>query len=483
MCFVKTERRRFAMTVGMRLALWAAALTLSVSAVVCLILYVGLERSLHREVKSFLEGEVREFQTILVEEGDREDLDAIEREIRRELGSRLREDLTFRLLDDAGRLMLTSDPKDPFPNPWLPAHDAGRAEAALFFTALAPAPGHAAAQFCSLPLTIRGRPCLAQAGYILSGVENSLAGFRHICLIAIVVASVLALVGGVWLARRSLRPIAVMTHTARRIGASRLAERIPHSGTGDELDLLAATLNEMLDRLQRHVRQIQQFTADAAHELRSPLAALRGTAEVALTRHRSVEELTQVIAESIEHYDRLSRIAEDLLLLARADAGEPIVRKERLRLDQAVEDMVDLYAPLAADRQIELILAQHCACWLEGDGTRLRQLVGNLLDNALKWTDPPGQVTVAVTGTDTLLQVTVVDSGIGIPPDQLERIFDRFYRVDAARVSSGRRGAGLGLAICRSIAEAHGGRITLASEPGRGTTATVTLPAAPSGVS
>ncbi len=463
-------------TVGARLALWAAVFTLSVSAVVCLILYVGLERSLHREVDGFLEGEIREFQSILVEEGEEEDLDEVEREIRRELGSRLRKDLTFRLLDASGRLILTSDPKDPFPNPWSVERKTSPLEFATFFTTLRRANAHAAARFCNLPITLRGRSCLAQAGYLLTGVEHSLAGFRRICVLAILAASLLAPVGGILLARRSLRPIGFMTRTARRIGAGRLAERISRSGTGDELDLLAATLNEMLDRLHCHVRQIQQFTADAAHELRSPLAALRGAAEVALTRNRSAEELTQVIADSIEHYDRLNRIAEDLLLLARADAGEPIVLKERLRLDTAVEDMVDLYAPLAADRQIELTFTERSEAWLDGDGTRLRQLVGNLLDNAIKWTDPPGRVTVAVSRTNSAAHVTVTDTGIGIAPEQLERIFDRFYRVDPARASNGRRGAGLGLAICRSIAEAHGGRIALTSQPGRGTTATVILP-------
>ncbi|MFH0983349.1 MAG: heavy metal sensor histidine kinase [Planctomycetota bacterium] len=474
---MKTDRRRFVITVGARLALWAAALTLTVSAVVCIILYVGLERSLHREVDSFLEGEIREFQSILVEEGEEDDLIEAEREIRRELGSRLRGDLTFRLLDDAGRLMLTSDPKDPFPNPWSFGLEAGQPAVAPFFTTLQRASAHAAARFCSLQITLRGRPYLAQAGYLLTGVEHSLTGFRRVCMVAIVAASILAPVGGILLARRSLRPIGFMTRTARRMGAGRLAERIPRSGTGDELDMLAATLNEMLDRLQCHVRQMQQFTADAAHELRSPLTALRGAAEVALTRSRSAEELTQIIADSIEHYDRLCRIAEDLLLLARADAGDPIVHKERLRLDQAVEDVVDLYAPLATDRQIELTFAERSEIWLDGDGTRVRQLVGNLLDNAIKWTDPPGRVTVAVTQTDSTARIIVADTGVGIPPEQLERIFDRFYRVDSARSWHGRRGAGLGLAICRSIAEAHGGRVMLTSQPGCGTTATVILPA------
>jgi heavy metal sensor kinase len=317
---------------------------------------------------------------------------------------------------------------------------------------------------------------LAQAGYSLHRTETSLAAFRQICLVALVSVVLIAVVGGRILARRSLRPVAQMTTTAQRIGATSLTDRLPRSGTGDELDVLAQTLNGMLDRIEQQVRRLQQFTADAAHELRSPLAALRGSAEVALMRNRSAEELAQVVAESIEHYDRLARIADDLLLLARADAGDPIVRKERLRLDQAVEDVVDLYAPVAAERQLELAYTERAEIWLEADGTRVRQLVGNLIDNAIKFAEPRGRITVSVGQNGSEARITVTDTGIGIPPEQLDRIFDRFYRVDRARSPGGQRGAGLGLAICRSIAEAHGGGITLASLPGRGTTATVILP-------
>ena len=233
----------------------------------------------------------------------------------------------------------------------------------------------------------------------------------------------------------------------------------------------------MLDRIERHVVQMQQFTADASHELRSPLAALRGNAEVALTRSRSAEELREIIEDSLEHYDRLARITEDLLLLARADAGHQVVRCEPVRFDLAVNDAIDLYTPLAQERGINLTFAGRVAVSCRGDAARLRQLVGNLIDNAIKYSDKGGRVTVALGCANGVASLTITDTGQGIPTEHLPRIFDRFYRADQAR-SARRRGAGLGLSICRMIADAHGGEIRVSSSPGEGTTVTVAIPVA-----
>jgi heavy metal sensor kinase len=275
-----------------------------------------------------------------------------------------------------------------------------------------------------------------------------------------------------------LRPVEKITQTARLIGARQLSQRIALTGNGDELDRLAHTLNDMLDRIEGHVLRMQQFTADASHELRSPLAALRGGAEVALSRPRSAEELRAVVEESMEHYTRLGRIAEDLLLLARADVGQLPLTRDWIRLDLAVADVVDLYAPLAQDRGIDLRTVEGPEVRMHADGSRIRQLVGNLIDNAVKYGGDHSHVTAAVSQIDDRATIVVADDGTGIAPADLPFLFDRFYRAERSRSSRAAGGAGLGLPICRVIAELHGGDIRIESSPNKGTTVIVTLPLA-----
>ena len=240
----------------------------------------------------------------------------------------------------------------------------------------------------------------------------------------------------------------------------------------------------MFARLEKQVDQLRHFTADAAHELRTPLAALRGAAEVALSGQRSAEEFRTVLAESIEEYDRLARIADDLLLLARADAGQDFIRQAPFRLDVALHDVVDLFAPAADERGVKLALSECEAAWIDGDDGRLRQMISNLLDNAIKFTPASGSVSVMLVAANGAAELTVRDTGSGVATEHLPRVFDRFYRADRARVRKD-GGAGLGLAICQTIVAAHNGSIDISSEPGDGTTVTVRLPcmreACPSG--
>ncbi len=427
---------------------------------------------------NFLEGEVHEFQSILREEEDEDDeLFEAEREIRRELGSRLRGDLTFRLLDRTGRLLLTSDPQDLLPNPWERApigeedHEAGCCET------IQVAGLNSRLRVRSHWIKLRdGEPRVAQAAYVLGSVEKSLATFRHVCLATLLAAPAMALVGGYVQARRSLRPVGLITRSARRIGAKGLSQRIVRSGSGDELDRLAETLNDMLDRIEQHVHRMQQFTADASHELRTPLAALRGTTEVALSQTRSAEELRAVLEDSVEHYARLSRIADDLLLLARADAGQLPLTRETICLNRAVVDVVDLYSPLAQERGIELRVAEGPEVWLSADGARIHQLVGNIIDNAVKYAGEGSHITVALADAADRATIKVVDDGPGIACEDLPHVFERFCRADHSRSSRNAGGAGLGLPICRMITELHGGDIRLDSSPGHGTSVVVSLP-------
>ncbi len=469
-----TNRRRAFRTIGARLTLCSAGVMLCVCAFLCGTLYLGMFYALRGEVDRFLEGEVHEF--IVTVNAHPNDDAGLEQAIRRELGGRTRRDLAFRLFDKGGNLIVSSEPKDPLVGVWAPPTSPEWKSPSLHYETVQLAAHPHALRLCSLRVEmLDGRTCVAQAGYMLDRMATSLALFRQVCAVAMVVAVLAAVAAGRFLARRSLRPMHALTDTAQRIGADSLTERIPLADTNDELDQLAMTLNNMLDRIERHVTQVQQFTADASHELRSPLAALRGSAELALTHPRSAEELRQVIEESIEHYDRLTRIAEDLLLLTRADAGDQVLHCESVRFDSAVQDVVDLYTPLAQECGIDLTLGNLEELRLKADGTRLRQLVGNLIDNAIRYTEAGGQVTVSVAQANGMARLSVADTGVGIPSDHLSRVFDRFYRVNRAR-SAKHGGAGLGLATCRMIAEAHGGKISISSIPGEGTSVTVGIP-------
>lgn len=475
MSFEPTTHSSWFSTIGFRLTLWAAGITMGVCLLLGGILYAGIWFSLVREVDGFIEGEIHEF-TAIIREHDF-DLNEAQRSIRLELGQRARHDLDFRLLDEQGHVLLSSNPKLDATLRWGPPTGWDRDwGASLFETCEVTGQKHPI-RVCSQRFSgPAGQAYIAQATYILDRVTTSLTIFRRICIVALLLAVLSSVLGGRLVASRSLRPVKAMIAKAQRIDAQRLQERLVVSGSGDELDNLARTVNSMLDRLQGYVERLQQFTADASHELRSPLAALRGNAEVALTRDRSVAELRQVIEESVEQYDRLGRIAEDLLFLARADSGNlPLVR-EPVRLDEAVCDVVDLYTPLARDRGVDLVLGECREVQLDADSSRLRQLIGNLIDNAIKYIGNGNRVEVSFKAGNGQARIRVADDGLGIPAEHLPHVFDRFFRVDRSRSGGRAAGAGLGLAISKTIAEAHGGSIDLVSAEGRGTVATVCLP-------
>jgi signal transduction histidine kinase len=205
---------------------------------------------------------------------------------------------------------------------------------------------------------------------------------------------------------------------------------------------------------------------------------LQGSAEVALVRDRSAEDLRGVIESSIDHYRRLRKISDDLLLLARIDSGEDILAHERIRLDELIDDVVDLYEPAAVEAGLQLTFASREPIDVVGDGGRMRQVIANLIDNAIKYSKAPGHVSVSLIGVNGLAVIEIRDTGVGIPAEDLPHVFERFYRADRARTKVGSSGAGLGLAICQSIVTAHGGRITLSSRDGGGTLARLELPTA-----
>jgi heavy metal sensor kinase len=471
------RRPRQGLSITLRLTAWSAAMILAVHAASAGVLYVGLLRMLHAEVDAVLDGEWQELAARVHRHPG--DLRAAEADIREELGRRTRRDIRFRLISPDGRELLDSDadPHGGFPDP-----PVGPAAEAAFdadgFLTVASVGGVPAMRVHRRRVELaNGRWAWGEATYSLEQVGENLRHLMLLWLATLPAVGVLAAAGGWVIARRSLRPVADMTAAARAVQADVSGGRLAVRGTGDELDRLAATINAMLDRIAGHVGRMQRFTADASHELRTPLAALRGAAEVALSRGRSAEELREALEAAVEQYDRLARIAEDLLLLARADAGADVLRRGPVDARGLLADAADLYAAVAESRGVRLTVADCPAVTLDGDGGRLLQLLGNLLDNALRHTPAGGEVTLSATAEGEAATLTVRDTGRGIPAEHLSRVFDRFHRADPGRDrASG--GAGLGLSICRAIAEMHGGGIDLSSETGKGTTVRVRLPSA-----
>jgi heavy metal sensor kinase len=320
-----------------------------------------------------------------------------------------------------------------------------------------------------------GRDCVVLLMAPLERVDSELGQLLTALLVAVPAALLVCGCVGYLLARKALAPVGQLRRLTREITADRLDRRLPVTRPGDELGGLAETINEMVGRLERSFAEIRRFTADASHELRTPLAAIRTEAEVALSKPLDPEECRHLLGSILEECARLTLLTEQLLALAREDAGVARQAQEPVDLTTLVRDAAETMRPLAESRGVELRCETAGAAEVRGDAARLRQVLYNLLDNAIKYTPERGMVWVSAGRRGRDAVVTVQDTGVGIPPEHLSRVFDRFYRVDKAR-SREEGGTGLGLSIARSIVTAHGGRIELTSTPGHGTTCTVTLP-------
>jgi heavy metal sensor kinase len=318
-------------------------------------------------------------------------------------------------------------------------------------------------------------PLTVQVGRSLAAFEHESRELLLTILLAGPLTLLVAISGGYFLARRALQPVQSMVQTARQISAERLNQRLPVVNPDDELGSLAETLNHMIERLERSFAEMQRFTADAAHELRTPLAVIRNEAEVALRLPRSGDEYCQVLENLLEETERLSNLADQLLFLCRHDAGLAPQVRTHMALDDLLRDVVGNMQVVAHEKDVTLTLAENPACPLMADHRQLRRVFYNLIDNAIKYTHAAGRVTVNNRVTAEEVTIEVSDSGAGIPPEHLPRIFDRFYRVDPSRDGDG-NGAGLGLAICQSIVRGYGGTIAVESTVGNGTTITVHLP-------
>jgi len=316
----------------------------------------------------------------------------------------------------------------------------------------------------------------------LHSQEEMLEGIRQTFEWVIPIALLLASMGGYFLARKSLAPIVAMSNQAGRIGAANLHERLAVQNEKDELGHLARSFNGLLDRLDQSFERQQRFMADASHELRTPVAILRGEAEVSLSRPaRAPEEYRESLTVLHDEAQRLTQIVEDLFTLTRADAGQYSLTTRDFYVDELVADCVHSARTLALAKNIKLTCEATQELPIKADESLLRRMVLNLLDNAIKYTPTNGSVTVACRLSGKEYALSITDTGSGIALDLQPRIFERFFRVDKARSRSETdgSGAGLGLSIARWIAEAHFGRLELTRSDAGGSTFTAFLPAGP----
>jgi two-component system OmpR family sensor kinase len=329
---------------------------------------------------------------------------------------------------------------------------------------------------CAVDITSHGERRVLAVAVSLDEQADRLESAAQAVLFGIPLALLLAAGGGYLLARKALAPVAAMSRKARQIGAETLAERIDIGDERDELGLLAVTLNELLERLQRAFDSQRRFMAEASHELRTPVAVVRGEADVTLSRAgRSEEEYRESMQIVQKASLRLSRIVENLFLLARTDAGSYPMRRTRFYLDELIADCLRSLRNIATARGVTLDRDCGAGLLIVADEELLHRLLLNLLENALKFTPAGGAVRVTATTDGEAYVVDVRDSGGGIAAGERERIFERFYRA-ASRGADPENGAGLGLPIARWIAEAHGGTLLLAHSDASGSTFRVTLP-------
>jgi heavy metal sensor kinase len=311
-------------------------------------------------------------------------------------------------------------------------------------------------------------------------LQRTLAQVLIMLAIGLPLAVAVAVAGGFVLVRRALDPVARIAAKAEAITQHNLSERLPVVKSGDELERLSVSLNLMISRLEEAIRGSKQFVADASHELRTPLTVMRGELEGMAQDAQLGAETREALGSVLEEVDRLAEIVEGLFALSRLDAGEAEAERVRFDLAELAASTADQMSLLAEDKEVKVACESSPGVTVEGDRARLKQVVVNLLDNAIKYTPRGGRVTLSVRrdGGDAVLDVT--DNGVGIPAEALPHVFKRFFRVDGSRSREG-GGAGLGLSIVKSICLAHGAEVEVTSAPGAGSTFRIRQPLAAEG--
>ena len=442
------------------------------SLIICGFLYFRLKHQLIKGVDRFLIDEINELSEVLSKDmKEKESLKSFEFGV----ASRTYYPLYFRVLDAEGAIFYASEGmrgiEYKVDEKVMSLARKGRNNIEKIHS-----PGRRRPfRFISVPLNRDGKLAyIVQLGTHLRFIRKSLSGFKRNMLAAFPIVLVLGSLGGWILARKSLSPIGYIVSKTQSITTKNLNERLIQRRTHDEMDDLIRTINEMIARLEDSFKRMAEFTADASHELKTPICAMRGEAEVLLSKGRKAEEYQEGLGHFVERFDQLNRMINDLILLSKSDSSQVEVKMNPVRLDLLINDMGDLFQVLAEQKKISLNIDPLQETMVMGDKTRLQQLLTNLIDNAIKYT-PEGTVRISMERNKEGVQVKISDTGIGIFKEEQEKVFKRFYRVDKSR-SKETGGVGLGLSLAEWIAHAHHGKIEVESEPNKGSIFTLWLP-------
>lgn len=463
---------RTSLSITARLTLLFAGSTIAILILAGVFLYLAVAEGLYRDDVEALSDQMGSIVSVLQQDPN---LSASPGTLlRRQYADFTDSDFTLRIRDGSGRdVFQTPRPAPTVPRDLFPDPVAGPSPGAL---EVRPRRRDGRSYLIAtevVPVGASGRRRIVQLAYDASDEVGLTRRYRNEALASILLASLLTTVVAVFIVRRGLRPLQEIRLAAERITAAHLGERVAGRPWPAELADLASAFDRMLERIEDSVTRLSRFSADLAHELRTPLGVLVGEAEVALSKERSPHEYREVIESSLEEYARLSSLIEELLFLAWTENPTSEVRREALETRELADEVVSFYEPLAEERGVAL----RCegAAPAVASASLLRRALMNLVSNALKFTPRGGEVLVRLEPMRGGARIRVVDTGEGIPEEHRARVFDRFYRVDSAR-SRDPGGVGLGLAVVRSIAQIHGGEVWAEAAEGGGAQITLTLP-------
>ena len=440
-------------SIRQRLTAWYAAVLLLGLALFAIAMWFALYSRLVESVDARLALRIQGLHTALGAESDIKDRGHLEQELS-EFIREVPDGSLVQLRDSAGSVLLA------FPGQPIPPQRAAHGPVTEWI-------GGRPFRISAGRLATAGAVFDAQVAIPLDETLAVLQDFRRLLFLMIPAVLVVSCLGGYWLSSRALRPVDQITSVAKSIGVQNLSQRIAVPQTGDELQRMAQTWNDVLERLDVAVKRIRQFTSDASHELRTPLALIRATAELALRRERDAEGYRTSLRQIEHEAGHMTTLTESLLTLARADAGGLGMTMHSTDLNQLIDSVVQQNAALAIEKGVTLrAVTTEEPANARADASGIRRILLILVDNAIKHTPADGSVIVSASIDNAGVTVAVEDSGEGIPPAALPHIFERFYRDDPARESG--NGFGLGLSIAQAIAQAHGSAITVSSKPGAG---------------
>ena len=456
-------------TLAFRLTVWYAAIFTASSLLAFLFFYLQIASILRERTDEDLVDDAGEFSTLLAAKG----LEEVKQTMILEAKNDGEKKVFFRLLTLDGDVLGSSELF--FWGPLSVNHSAlqqiTKDNRPVFESLLIEGRRHKArAAYARI-----GPATILHLGVSLEDNDEFLAEFRQIFGATIGVVMVLAGLLGWFMAKRALKDVEEVTRTARAISASDLEQRVPIKGHAEEIDRLATTFNDMLDRIQTLITETKEMTENIAHDLRSPITRIRGLAEMALTTGKAIDEYEAAAASTVEDCDRLLEMINTMLYISQTEATAGKLATEEVDVAGVVRDACELFQPVAEDKGVKLVVEIGAHFKVRGVLQWLQRMLANLIDNALNYTPSPGTVTVSVSGDDKLGIIAVKDTGVGISQDELPHIFRRFYRCDRSRSLPG---TGLGLTLVEAIVRAHRGEIIVTSTPNVGTTFTVTLPCA-----